>query len=30
MGNLGEHDPALTDAFATDREVILFNNALRK
>ena len=26
MGNLDEHDPALTDAFATDREVILFNN----
>ena len=26
MGNLDDHDPALTDAFATDREVILFNN----
>jgi pimeloyl-ACP methyl ester carboxylesterase len=27
MGNLDDHDPALTDAFARDREVILFNNA---
>jgi pimeloyl-ACP methyl ester carboxylesterase len=27
MGNLDDHDPALTDAFAVDREVILFNNA---
>jgi pimeloyl-ACP methyl ester carboxylesterase len=27
MGNLDDHDPALTDAFAIDREVILFNNA---
>jgi pimeloyl-ACP methyl ester carboxylesterase len=27
MGNLDDHDPALTDAFAADREVILFNNA---
>ncbi|MFE3410536.1 alpha/beta fold hydrolase [Streptomyces mirabilis] len=27
MGNLDEHDSALTDAFAEDREVILFNNA---
>ncbi|HEV3356357.1 MAG TPA: alpha/beta hydrolase [Pseudonocardiaceae bacterium] len=27
MGNLDDHDPALTDAFALDREVILFNNA---
>ena len=26
MGNLDDHDPALTDAFAADREVILFNN----
>jgi pimeloyl-ACP methyl ester carboxylesterase len=26
MGNLDDHDPALTDAFAPDREVILFNN----
>ena len=26
MGNLDDHDPALTDGFATDREVILFNN----
>jgi pimeloyl-ACP methyl ester carboxylesterase len=26
MGNLDDHDPALSDAFATDREVILFNN----
>lgn len=27
MGNLDDHDSALTDAFAADREVILFNNA---
>src|SRR5258708_29507546 len=27
MGNLDDHDPALTDAFAAGREVILFNNA---
>jgi pimeloyl-ACP methyl ester carboxylesterase len=27
MGNLDDHDPALTDAFAADREVVLFNNA---
>jgi pimeloyl-ACP methyl ester carboxylesterase len=27
MGNLDDHDPALSDAFAADREVILFNNA---
>lgn len=27
MGNLDDHDPALTDAFAADREVILFNSA---
>jgi pimeloyl-ACP methyl ester carboxylesterase len=27
MGNLDDHDPALTDAFAADRVVILFNNA---
>jgi pimeloyl-ACP methyl ester carboxylesterase len=26
MGNLDDHDPALSDAFAADREVILFNN----
>lgn len=26
MGNLDDHDPALTDAFAVGREVILFNN----
>ena len=26
MGNLDDHDSALTDAFAADREVILFNN----
>jgi pimeloyl-ACP methyl ester carboxylesterase len=26
MGTLDDHDPALTDAFASDREVILFNN----
>jgi len=27
MGNLDDHDSALTDAFAVDREVVLFNNA---
>ncbi|MEV7383885.1 alpha/beta fold hydrolase [Streptomyces lydicus] len=27
MGNLDDHDSALTDAFAREREVILFNNA---
>src|SRR5579862_5064608 len=27
MGNLDDHDPALSDAFAADREVILFDNA---
>jgi pimeloyl-ACP methyl ester carboxylesterase len=27
MGTLDDDDPALTDAFAADREVILFNNA---
>jgi pimeloyl-ACP methyl ester carboxylesterase len=27
MGNLDDFDPALTDAFAADREVVLFNNA---
>jgi len=26
MGTLDDHDPALSDAFARDREVILFNN----
>jgi pimeloyl-ACP methyl ester carboxylesterase len=26
MGTLDDHDPALSDAFAGDREVILFNN----
>lgn len=26
MGTLDDHDPALTDAFAADREVILFDN----
>jgi pimeloyl-ACP methyl ester carboxylesterase len=26
MGTLDDHDPALSDAFASDREVILFNN----
>jgi pimeloyl-ACP methyl ester carboxylesterase len=26
MGNLDDHDPAVSDAFASDREVILFNN----
>src|SRR5258708_32171305 len=26
MGNLDDHDPALSDGFASDREVILFNN----
>jgi len=27
IGTLDDHDPALSDAFAADREVILFNNA---
>ncbi|BCY09146.1 alpha/beta fold hydrolase [Actinoplanes sp. L3-i22] len=27
MGNLDDHDPAITDALAAGREVILFNNA---
>jgi len=27
MGTLDDHDPALSDAFADDREVILFDNA---
>ena len=27
MGTMDDHDPALSDAFASDREVILFNNA---
>lgn len=27
MGNLDDFDPAITDAFASDREVILFDNA---
>src|ERR1700730_16567794 len=27
MGTLDDHDPALSDAFTSDREVILFNNA---
>ena len=26
MGTLDDHDPAIGDAFAADREVILFNN----
>ena len=26
MGTLDDHDPALSDAFAADREIILFNN----
>ena len=26
VGNLDDHDPAISDAFATDREVVLFNN----
>jgi pimeloyl-ACP methyl ester carboxylesterase len=26
MGNLDDHDPALTDAFADEREISLFNN----
>jgi pimeloyl-ACP methyl ester carboxylesterase len=26
MGTLDDHDPVLSDAFASDREVILFNN----
>jgi hypothetical protein len=25
VGNLDDHDPAISDGFATDREVILFN-----
>jgi pimeloyl-ACP methyl ester carboxylesterase len=27
MGTLDDHDPAVSDGFASDREVILFNNA---
>jgi pimeloyl-ACP methyl ester carboxylesterase len=27
MGTMDDHDPALSDAFASDREVILFDNA---
>jgi pimeloyl-ACP methyl ester carboxylesterase len=27
IGNLDDHDPAISDGFATDREVILFNNS---
>jgi pimeloyl-ACP methyl ester carboxylesterase len=27
MGTLDDHDPALRDAFVSDREVVLFNNA---
>jgi pimeloyl-ACP methyl ester carboxylesterase len=27
MGTMDDHDPAMSDAFAGDREVILFNNA---
>ena len=27
VGTMDDHDPALSDAFASDREVILFNNA---
>ncbi len=27
MGTVDDHDPALSGAFASDREVILFNNA---
>src|SRR6201996_5709005 len=27
MGTMDDRDPALSDAFAADREVILFNNA---
>jgi pimeloyl-ACP methyl ester carboxylesterase len=27
MGNLDDHDPAITDALAAEREVVLFNNA---
>jgi pimeloyl-ACP methyl ester carboxylesterase len=27
MGNMDDHDPALSDDFASDREVILFDNA---
>lgn len=26
LGNLDDHDPAITDALAADREVVLFNN----
>src|SRR3979411_2769662 len=26
MGNLDDYDPAVSDGFASDREVILFNN----
>jgi pimeloyl-ACP methyl ester carboxylesterase len=26
MGNLDDHDPAVSDGFASDREVVLFNN----
>ena len=26
IGNLDDHDPAISDGLATDREVILFNN----
>jgi len=26
VGNLDDHDPAISDGLATDREVILFNN----
>jgi pimeloyl-ACP methyl ester carboxylesterase len=26
VGNLDDHDPAISDPFATDREVVLFNN----
>ena len=26
MGTMDDHDPALSDAFARDREVILFDN----
>jgi pimeloyl-ACP methyl ester carboxylesterase len=26
IGNLDDHDPAISDGFATDREVVLFNN----
>src|ERR1700735_3088053 len=27
IGNLDDHDPAISDGLATDREVILFDNA---